>query len=113
IANAYLFAYETSAIPLDELLRVAGPAMERAMELDPSLSEAQAARGGVLAASRDAVDARASFRRALELNPGNTNASHLYGLFLWHQWDLDEMIEVFDRALRNDPLEATLQAFRG
>jgi len=113
IANAYLFAYETSAIPLDELLRVAEPAMQRAMQLDPALSEAQTARGGVLAAKRDVEGAKTAFRRALELNPGNTQASHLYGTFLWHHWELEEMMQVYDHALQVDPLDATLQGFRG
>ena len=113
IANAYLFGYETSAIPLDALLRVAEPAADVAMRLDPGLSEAHAALGGLLAVKRDPVGARQAFRRALELNPGNTHASHLYGTFLWHHWQLEEMIEVYDRALRIDPLDASLHGFHG
>ncbi len=112
IANAYLFAYETSAIPLAELLRVAEPAMNRAIALNPELSEAQTARGGILAARREFGPAKAAFERALELNPGNTSASHLYGFMLWHHWDVAGMADVFTRALRLDPLDATLQSFR-
>jgi len=113
IANANIFAYEISDFTREQMLRVAEPAMERALALDPSLSEAHAARGGVLAARRDYAGAKAAFRRALELNPGNALASHFYGMMLWALWELDEVVDVFNHALRIDPLDAALQGFRG
>ena len=113
IANAYLLAYETTAIHHDDLFRLAEPAMNQAIALDPGLSEAHAARGGILGARGEIEAAKAAFRRALELNPGNTLASHLYAVFLWSRWELEEMLDVFDQAIRVDPFDSTLHGLRG
>jgi tetratricopeptide (TPR) repeat protein len=108
LANSYTLAYITNPIRSDEMLRVAGPAAARALELDPELSEAHSARAGVLEQA-DPVAAEAAYRRALELKPSNRDASFSYGLFLLTHLRFEEAIDLSEGAIETDPLDAGLQ----
>ena len=63
-----------AATPLDRRLTRAKAAAERAVELDPMLSEAQSAMASIRAREYAWQDAERGFRRAIELNPNNALA---------------------------------------
>jgi TolB-like protein len=85
--------------------RLIRPAATKALELDPLLAEAHAAMGLVHATDLDWAESERAFRRALELNPGQ---SHVYGDFvlatLWPQGRVQESVAVLERAVDIDPL---------
>ncbi len=80
-------------------------AATKAVELDPNLSEAHAALGGVLVAQWSWAEAESEFRRSVALNPSNAEAHQSLGYLLagvlHHS---DEGIQEMARALDLDPL---------
>lgn len=81
-------------ISLDGLLATAA----RALELDPGLAEAHAARGHALATTGRREEAIAEFERALELDPDLYEANYFYGRFCMLQGDYERAVEVYTRA---------------
>jgi tetratricopeptide (TPR) repeat protein len=97
----------TGLIPREEGYRVAREADERALALNPNLAEAHAQMGRI----KEQVDfdwtgADASYRRAVELEPGNPDivllAAHLAAIL----GRLDEALQLQRRAIDLDPLDA-------
>jgi TolB-like protein/Flp pilus assembly protein TadD len=100
-----------SAVRPDDAYAFMKPAAERALQLDPLLAEAHAARGVVLARDRKWADAEAAFRRAIELNE---NLSSIHVNFvrstLWPQGKVEQSVSQVRAALRRDPLSVEVQA---
>jgi TolB-like protein/Tfp pilus assembly protein PilF len=86
------------------LLPRAKAAAERAVELDPMLSEAHSARASIRAREYAWQDADRGFRRAIELNPNNALAHLERGAILVVQGRFDEGLDEGRRALALDPL---------
>ena len=88
-------------VPTDaeELLAIT----DKALELDPNLSEAHAARGEALANSDRRDEAAAAFERALELDPNSFDASLSYARFCVTEGKLEKSIELYTRALEIQP----------
>jgi len=80
----------------------AGVAIERALEINPDLSEVQYTLG-LYRWIRFEDGAGAAHARAIELNPFNADALAAYGIWLWHQPDTDGAESYFLRALEQDP----------
>ena len=80
----------------------AGVAIDRALEINPNLSEVQHTLGLYrwMRFENGAGDAHA---RAIELNPFNADALAAYGQWLWHQPDTDAAEGFLLRALQQDP----------
>jgi serine/threonine-protein kinase len=97
-----------AGVPVEEAFAHMRPAAERALQLDPLLSEAHAAMGVVLAREREWTRSEEAFRRAIQLNP---NASSVYGRFalsrLFPEGRLDEALALLRTARRLDPLSPT------
>ncbi len=88
-----------------EALGKARTAVTRALELDPSLAEAHAALGDIDAYFEwDWAGADAEYRRAIALNPGDSDVHESYGAFLNGQDRLDEGLRESREAARLDPL---------
>ena len=89
----------------DEALVGARDAVARALELDPDLAEAHAARGMVLFYFEwDWAGAEAALTRALELDPGSAPVHEEYGNVLMSMGRLDEGLAESGRAWELDPL---------
>lgn len=77
----------------------------RAMELDPTLADALASYGAVMAfLSWDDVPAEAAFRRALELNPGHTAARLWLAVMRGGTGHLDDAVALSRQTTLLDPL---------
>jgi adenylate cyclase len=76
---------------------------EKALALDPNLSEAHAARGEALANSNRRDEAAAAFERALELDPNSFDASLSYARFCVTEGKHEKAIELYTRALELQP----------
>ena len=111
-ADAYAFMswqIESEAgipgLPYDEALRRMRPAAERALALDPQLPEAHAAMGTTYAREHNWVNARKSFERAIELDPGLTHIPTNYAVsVLLPLAQTDEALRLLEAALDLDPL---------
>jgi TolB-like protein len=109
VADAYVLLFEYSMMPPATALPRARAAAERALELDPTLAEAAASLGEVLAASREWVGAQDAFQRSLRLNPGYLTGQHWYGWFLTHLGRIEEGIERLKYAKELDPLSGVVR----
>lgn len=113
LANSYA-ALSDSYKPPREVLPKAKIAAQKALELDPNLSEAHAALGWVaLAFDWNWSLAEQELRRAIALNPGNAQAHDLYANYLAAAGQHQEAAAESQRALELDPFSVLLNANRG
>ena len=110
LADAYFLLINNHLQELDDGQRQGMLAVNRALELDPSSSEAYASRANFsllrserLGDSRAFDQAVADYRRAIELDPTNAQAHHWYANAIEEQ-DADDALNALQRAVELDPL---------
>ncbi len=84
--------------------------IQKALDIDPNLGEAYAAR----AINRcyydwDFAGTESDYRRAIELVPSNATAHHWYAEFLSMQGRFDESYREYDKAISLDPLSMAIK----
>jgi TolB-like protein/tRNA A-37 threonylcarbamoyl transferase component Bud32/Flp pilus assembly protein TadD len=89
----------------EENLVQAEEASREAVELDPNLAEAHAARGFALGQRQLYDEAAAAFRRAMELNPRLFEAYYYYGTVAFAAGRLETAGEMFEKATEVAPDE--------
>jgi non-specific serine/threonine protein kinase len=89
----------------EENLTKAEETSREAVELDPNLAEAHAARGFALGQRQRYDEAAAEFRRAMELNPRLFEAYYYYGTVAFAAGRLETAAEMFERATEAAPDE--------
>jgi TolB-like protein/Flp pilus assembly protein TadD len=105
LANVHSRRALSFHLPVAEAYGKARREAERALALDPNQAEAHAAMGWIKRSyDWDWSGADASFRRALELEPGNSTAVRGAGLLAFTQGRLDEAVGLARRAAELDPL---------
>lgn len=106
LAHAYQSQIWYSGYPQEEQVRKAEPHLARAMELDPSLSEAWTVKG-LLEKERGSYQAAAkSYEKAIELNPNYDPAYLNYSVLLyWNLQQVDPALEMVDKAIQLNPDE--------
>lgn len=104
LADAHLAVDRNMGAAIPGALPKARAAAERALELDPMLSEAQSAMASVRAREYAWQDAERGFLRAIELNPNNALAHLELGAVLVVQGRFDEGLDAGRRAAALDPL---------
>jgi TolB-like protein/class 3 adenylate cyclase len=100
-------SYQASAafVPPEAGYGQARDAVKRALELDPSLADAHVALGSIrMYHDWDWAGADASYRRALELEPGNVRVLRGAGPLAMFLGRLDQAISLGRRATEIDPL---------
>ncbi len=107
LAHAY---HWQASLGVPELYPKAKAAAERALELDDTLAEAHSALAfTVFYLDRDRARAEREYRRAIELNPGNSDAHYGYAIILSAMCRHDEAIAEIERAEELDPLTLALK----
>ncbi len=112
LANSYtLRAVYELEVPADSMKK-ARAAASRALQIDPTLAEAHAAKGFVSGLyDWDWSAAGAEYRRALELNPGVPEIHHRYAVFYLSALSrTEEALYHIQQAKYLDPMSLVLQA---
>jgi serine/threonine-protein kinase len=103
---SHLVSPGIAAMPAREGVAKARQAAAKAIELDPSLSEAHTVLGFATTESWEWAAAEKAFRRAIELNPSNTDAYMKYAFYLTAMGRHKESLAALETAKRLDPLSA-------
>ena len=83
LADAYTVSISLNFLPAQQALDSAENAADRAIALDPTLAEAHSSKGFVLMNRREHLGAaEASFKKAIDLEPGYYWAHHYYSMML-------------------------------
>ena len=107
LARSYQREADMGWVPVAEGYRRARNTVERALTLEPDLAEGHAQIGWMrMLHDWDWYGAETSFRRALELAPGNALALRGAGALAMNQGRLDEALRLLRRSLEQDPLSA-------
>ncbi len=104
VAQAWTFMADQGGATISETKAGAEPAIERALALNPGLSEAHSALGALRYLERDFEAATAAFEKALELNPSAVYTLVAYGRFLVDTGRGNRGIGLLERAMQIDPL---------
>ena len=111
LADGYATLGAYQVIPPTLATSQAWPAIERATELDPTLSEPHFSKGFVhMWFSDNWLQGEPHFRRALELDPRNSTAHVYFGEFLAMAGRYVEAVEHAEEAKRVDPLSSFVRA---
>ena len=108
LAEAYATLAYTGAVTPEEALDVAGPAIERALGIDPELPDAHAVRGWIDNSRGDSASAERSYRRALQGAASLGFAPVHYGCFLLSHMRYTEARDMLLAAVEQDPLSPQL-----
>ena len=110
LAEAFIKLNNTHKLTPQEARLGATRAAARAIELGPSLPETHVASGWVHWDFKDDLSsAEAAFRRAIELSPGHARAHMMLAHLLEHTDRPEEALEEAERALRIDPMSASVR----
>jgi adenylate cyclase len=104
LANAYI-AFAGMVLDPKEAFPRAKVLVVKALELDPTSSEAHTAWGNLaLQYDRDWELAERQFQMAISLNPSNASAHSWYSMLLLNQQRFDECLEQIRESIALDPL---------
>ena len=110
LADSYFSLSRNSAVlSPKEAAAKARPAAEKAIELEPTLSEAHASMGNILMSLEwDFANADREFRRSIELNPTYPYARSWYGELLFATGRYDEAVSEVRKAVDLEPFTPAL-----
>ncbi|HEY4131577.1 MAG TPA: tetratricopeptide repeat protein, partial [Gemmatimonadaceae bacterium] len=104
IANVYALLPLYANVRIDSTMPLAMAAINRAVALDSTLSEAYASRATLLQANWHWADAERDYKRALRLDPNYASGHQWYGEMLLLDGRTPEAIAQLKRATELDPL---------
>jgi len=116
LAEAYVFlSSPLGALKSNVAMPKAKEAAEKALRLNPNLSEAYVSLGAIATFyDWDSEKAHRYFKQAIELNPHNTNARLWYEIMLsLLDQNFDEALAHLTTALKQDPLNLLVRLRRG
>ncbi len=109
LADANLLLNYNGHLTLDEALRKARPAIEKAIDLDDRFGAAYASLGLLRSLQGDVRGAESALSRAIALDPNNTKAFHWYGdILIYGLGDPGAAIPILRKARRLDPLSPVI-----
>jgi serine/threonine protein kinase/Flp pilus assembly protein TadD len=97
---SFLYMYWDSS---EDNLNEAEAASNKALELDPELAEAHAARGLTFSLKREFVKAQKEFETAVQLDPKLYEAFYFYARTSFQRGDLSRAAELYEQASRLNP----------
>jgi TolB-like protein/tetratricopeptide (TPR) repeat protein len=109
LADAYRNLGTYGAMPYAEAIAHASQAAEQALAIDPTLGEAHASLGLVHDGRLEWSAADASFKHAIDLNPGYVSAHQWYAIHLSKRGLLEEASVEIEKAAVLDPLSTGVQ----
>jgi TolB-like protein/Tfp pilus assembly protein PilF len=114
LADTLALRLSISDAPVAQSLEQAQAAVDKALALDPGLSEAWSSAAivavyGASAYRDDLANVQAKLSRAIELDPNNAQALKNYGLTMWELLRIDEAQRYLEQAAELDPLSAIVQ----
>jgi Tfp pilus assembly protein PilF len=102
------------SLPSKEMWRKVKTLTLKALEIDEMDSDAHASLGSIKSLSEfDWRGAEINFKRAIELDPGNSEANFQYALYLIGVGRANEAVEKMKSALENDPFSNFYNATLG
>lgn len=104
LANAYSQQLYFDRLPLEEGARKTDAVARRALALDETLVGAHVALGSVLALNGDGSEADRELRRAVELDPSDSDARRVYAWYLCLAGRFDAAVAQVREANSLDPL---------
>lgn len=111
LADAYAVMGADDEAPPQEVFPKARAAVERALQLDDSLSEAHATLAHITCYyDWNLPKAEQEFKKALELNPNYATAHQWYGLLFLYSRRFDQALIEFTKAQALDPLALIITA---
>lgn len=108
LADCYLQLEQYSGVPSSEIVPKARAAVDRALQLDDSLSEAHATSASINQKLWRWADAEEEFKRAISLNPNYPTAHHWYAYYFYVQRQFDDAMSEIKRAYELDPLSPVI-----
>ena len=108
LAEAHVTLAYTGALTPEEALHVAGPAIERALSIDPELPDAHAVRGWIENSRGDSASADRSYRRGLQEAASLGFAPVHYGTFLLSHMRYADARDMLLSTVEQDPLSTQL-----
>jgi tetratricopeptide (TPR) repeat protein len=107
LSRAHLNAAGHGWEPAEAGVTAAREAARRALSIEPDLPEAHVMLGRIqLYFDWNWKEAEASYRRAMELAPGNAVGRHGAGILAQNAGRSDEALELYRRAVEQDPLSS-------
>jgi DNA-binding winged helix-turn-helix (wHTH) protein/Tfp pilus assembly protein PilF len=114
LADAYKLLHNYNASPPKEYTLHAKAAAVKALELDDGLAEAHVSLALIkYRHDWDWAGAESEFKRALELNPNDATAHHMYGMYLTAVGRFHEASTELQRAQEIDPLSLIISSAMG
>ena len=113
MAQAFAALPITSDVPPNEAFPQAKAAALRALEIDPNLTEARIILGTVeFWFDWDWANSEAEFKKAIAINPNNSDAHRFYAVLLTATGRADESIAEMELARQLDPLSLIVNALK-
>ena len=114
IANVWMVRADSGLVPPIPALAKSREAATTALAIDETLSQGHLILGNIAALyDHDAQAGERAFRRAIDLDPNNSDAHMMYADFLASMKRWDESAAQFRQALELDPVSPFLLCFHG
>jgi eukaryotic-like serine/threonine-protein kinase len=104
LADSYSVLHAYGLRSSGDVIPLARAAAERAVQLDPSLAEAQTSRARIASDTRQWAEAESAFSRAIALNPNYATVHHWQAMYLAEVGRLGDALAAIRRAQAVDPL---------
>ncbi|HSE36175.1 MAG TPA: tetratricopeptide repeat protein, partial [Blastocatellia bacterium] len=108
LADCYLQLEQYAGVPASEVVPKAKAAVDRALQLDDSLSEAHATSASINQKLWHWAEAEEEIKRAISLNPNYPTAHHWYAYYFYIQRQFDDAMREIKRAHELDPLSPVI-----
>jgi eukaryotic-like serine/threonine-protein kinase len=108
LADCYALLEEYAGIPTSETLPKARAAVDRALLIDDSLSEAHTSSALIFQQMWRWTETEEEYKRAISLNPNYPTAHHWLSIYFRTRGQLDDSLREINRAQELDPLSSVI-----